>query len=83
MPVRERTRGARRATPEVFEPFAAYVTQRLADAGVWATTLFDEASWAAGSYLPFTGRWGRALRPGARRVRPGAPRGRDHRPSGW
>ncbi len=40
----ERTPGQRaRSTPEVFEPFAGYVAQRLADdRHVWATALFDE-----------------------------------------
>jgi predicted transcriptional regulator len=40
----ERAPGQRaRSTPEVFEPFAGYVAQRLADdRHVWATTLFDE-----------------------------------------
>jgi len=65
----ERTPGVRRrATPEVFEPFAAYVTQRLADdRHVWATTLFDEVGELGypGSYPSFT----RALR--ARALRPG------------
>ena len=58
----------RRATPEVFEPFAAYVTQRLADdRHVWATTLFDEVGELGypGSYPSFT----RALR--VRGLRPG------------
>lgn len=65
----ERTPGVRRrATPEVFEPFAAYVTQRLADdRHVWATTLFDEVGELGypGSYPSFT----RALR--VRGLRPG------------
>jgi transposase len=40
----ERTPGVReRSIPEVFEPFAGYVSQRLVDdRHVWATTLFDE-----------------------------------------
>jgi hypothetical protein len=45
----------------VFEPFAAYVTQRLADdRHVWASTLFDEVVELGypGSYPSFT----RALR---------------------
>jgi transposase len=65
----ERTPGVRRrTTPEVFEPFAAYVTQRLADdRHVWATTLFDEVGELGypGSYPSFT----RALR--VRGLRPG------------
>ena len=65
----ERTPGVRRrATPEVFEPFAAYVTQRLADdRHVWATTLFAEVGELGypGSYPSFT----RALR--VRGLRPG------------
>ena len=65
----ERTPGVRRrSTPEVFEPFAAYVTQRLADdRHVWATTLFDEVGGLGypGSYPSFT----RALR--VRGLRPG------------
>ena len=65
----ERTPGVRRrSTPEVFEPFAAYVTQRLADdRHVWATTLFDEVGELGypGSYPSFT----RALR--VRGLRPG------------
>ena len=65
----ERTPGVRRrSTPEVFEPFAAYVTQRLADdRHVWATTLFNEVGGLGylGSYPSFT----RALR--VRGLRPG------------
>ncbi len=65
----ERTPGVRRRwTPLVFEPFAAYVAQRLADdRHVWATTLFDEVVELGypGSYPSFT----RALR--ARELRPG------------
>ncbi|MGD9531847.1 MAG: IS21 family transposase [Acidimicrobiia bacterium] len=67
----ERTPGVRRrSTPEVFEPFAGYVTQRLADdRHVWASTLFDEVVELgyAGSYPSFT----RALR--ARALRPACP----------
>ena len=63
-----RTPGVRRSsTPEVFDPFAGYVTQRLADdRHVWASTLFDEvvALGYPGSYPSFT----RALR--ARELRP-------------
>ena len=58
----------RRSTPEVFEPFAVYVRQRLADdRHVWASTLFDEVAELGyvGSYPSFT----RALR--ARALRPG------------
>ena len=77
--------GGRR--PEVFEPFAGYVAQRLADdRHVWATTLFDEVVELGypGSYPSFT----RALR--ARELRPScpacaagaAPGVGDHRPSG-
>src|SRR5690349_11135745 len=65
----KRTPGVRRrSTPEVFDPFAAYVTQRLADdRHVWATTLFDEVVELGypGSYPSFT----RALR--VRGLRPG------------
>ena len=60
----------RRSTPEVFEPFAAYVTQRLADdRHVWASTLFDEVVELGypGSYPSFT----RALRD--RELRPPCP----------
>lgn len=60
----------RRSTPEVFEPFAAYVSQRLADdRHVWASTLFDEVVELGypGSYPSFT----RALR--ARGLRPPCP----------
>jgi transposase len=67
----ERTPGVRRrSTPEVFEPFAAYVTQRLADdRHVWTSTLFDEVVELGypGSYPSFT----RALR--ARALRPPCP----------
>ncbi len=67
----ERTPGVRRrSTPEVFEPFAAYVAQRLADdRHVWASTLFDEVVELGypGSYPSFT----RALR--ARGLRPPCP----------
>src|SRR5215208_510763 len=55
---------------EVFEPFAAYVGQRLADdRHVWASTLFDEVVELgyAGSYPSFT----RALRD--RELRPVCP----------
>lgn len=65
----ERTPGVRRrSTPDVFDRFAGYVTQRLADdRHVWATTLFDEVVELGypGSYPSFT----RALR--ARELRPG------------
>jgi transposase len=60
----------RRSTLEVFEPFVAYVAQRLADdRHVWASTLFDEVVELgyAGSYPSFT----RALR--ARQLRPPCP----------
>jgi transposase len=67
----ERTPGVRRrSTPDVFEPFVAYVAQRLADdRHVWATTLFDEVVELgyAGSYPSFT----RALR--SRALRPPCP----------
>jgi len=67
----KRTPGVRRrSTPEVFDPFAAYVTQRLADdRHVWATTLFDEVVELGypGSYPSFT----RALRD--RELRPACP----------
>jgi transposase len=67
----ERVPGVRRrSTPEVFEPFAGYVAQRLADdRHVWASTLFDEVVELgyAGSYPSFT----RALR--ARQLRPPCP----------
>jgi transposase len=67
----ERTPGVRRrSTPDVFEPFAAYVSQRLADdRHVWASTLFDEVVELGypGSYPSFT----RALR--ARELRPACP----------
>jgi len=67
----ERTPGVRRRSmPEVFEPFAAYVGQRLADdRHVWASTLFDEVVELGypGSYPSFT----RALR--ARALRPVCP----------
>ncbi len=65
----ERTPGVRRrSTPEMFDQFAGYVTQRLADdRHVWATTLFDEVVELGypGSYPSFT----RALR--AQELRPG------------
>jgi hypothetical protein len=69
----------------VFEPFAAYVSQRLADdRHVWASTLFDEVVELGypGSYPSFT----RALRPascarGVWRARPGRTGVGDHRPS--
>ena len=67
----ERTPGVRRRSmPEVFEPFAAYAGQRLADdRHVWASTLFDEVVELGypGSYPSFT----RALR--ARALRPVCP----------
>ena len=67
----KRTPGVRRRwTPEVFEPFAAYVGQRLADdRHVWASTLFDEVVELGypGSYPSFT----RALRD--RELRPACP----------
>ncbi|HEX2073689.1 MAG TPA: hypothetical protein VHF92_07880 [Geodermatophilus sp.] len=67
----ERTPGVRRrSTPEVFEPFVGYVTQRLADdRHVWASTLFDEVVELGypGSYPSFT----RALR--VRQLRPPCP----------
>jgi transposase len=67
----ERAPGVRRrSTPEVFESFAAYVGQRLADdRHVWASTLFDEVVELGypGSYPSFT----RALR--ARGLRPSCP----------
>ena len=67
----ERVPGVRRrSTPEVFEPFAVYVRQRLADdRHVWASTLFDEVVELGyrGSYPSFT----RALR--ERRLRPPCP----------
>ena len=67
----ERVPGVRRrSTPEVFEPFAGYVSQRLADdRHVWASTLFDEVVELGypGSYPSFT----RALR--ARQLRPPCP----------
>ena len=67
----KRTPGVRRrSTPEVFEPFAAYVGQRLADdRHVWASTLFDEVVELGypGSYPSFT----RALR--ERQLRPPCP----------
>lgn len=56
----ERTPGQRKASGvDLFEPFAAYVAQRLADdPHVWAVTLFDEvtAEGYAGSYPTFTRR---------------------------
>ena len=67
----ERVPGVRRrSTPEVFEPFAVYVRQRLADdRHVWASTLFDEVVELGypGSYPSFT----RALRD--RELRPACP----------
>lgn len=67
----ERTPGVRRrSVPDVFEPFAGYVSQRLADdRHVWASTLFDEVVELgySGSYPSFT----RALR--ARELRPTCP----------
>lgn len=67
----ERTPGVRRrSVPDVFEPFVAYVSQRLADdRHVWASTLFDEVVGLgySGSYPSFT----RALR--ARELRPACP----------
>jgi transposase len=60
----------RRATPQVFEPFAGYVAQRLTDdRHVWASTLFDEVVELGyvGSYPSFT----RALR--ERGLRPPCP----------
>jgi transposase len=60
----------RRSTPQVFEPFAGYVRQRLADdRHVWASTLFDEVVELGyvGSYPSFT----RALRD--RGLRPACP----------
>src|SRR3712207_2705894 len=60
----------RRSTPDGFEPYVGYVTQRLADdRHVWATTLFDEVVELGypGSYPSFT----RALR--ARGLRPPCP----------
>src|SRR5690242_15260473 len=67
----ERVPGVRRrSTPQVFEPFAGYVSQRLADdRHVWASTLFDEVVELGyrGSYPSFT----RALR--ERRLRPPCP----------
>jgi transposase len=67
----ERTPGERRrSTPDVFEPYVGYVTQRLADdRHAWATTLFDEVVELGypGSYPSFT----RALR--ARQLRPPCP----------
>jgi transposase len=67
----KRTPGVRRrSTPGVFEPFAAYVSQRLADdRHVWASTLFDEVVELgySGSYPSFT----RALR--ERELRPPCP----------
>jgi transposase len=66
----QRTPGVRRSAPDVFEPFVAYVGQRLADdRHVWATTLFDEVIELGypGSYASFT----RALR--TRALRPPCP----------
>src|SRR2546423_304557 len=67
----ERTPGERRrSSPDVFEPYVGYVTQRLADdRHVWATTLFDEVRELGypGSYPSFT----RALR--VRALRPPCP----------
>ena len=67
----ERVPGVRRrSTPQVFEPFAGYVSQRLADdRHVWASTLFDEVVELGypGSYPSFT----RALR--ERQPRPPCP----------
>jgi transposase len=67
----QRTPGERRrSTPDVFEPYLGYVTQRLADdRHVWATTLFDEVVDLGypGSYPSFT----RALR--IRELRPPCP----------
>ena len=67
----ERVPGVRRrSTPQVFEPFAGYVSQRLADdRHVWASTLFDEVVELGypGSYPSFT----RALR--ERQLRPPCP----------
>ena len=64
----ERTPGVRRrATPEVFEPFAGYARQRLVDdPHLWASTLHDELLELGypGSYPSLT----RALR--ARGLRP-------------
>jgi transposase len=54
----DRTPGQRKASGvDAFEPFAAYVAQRLAnDPHVWAVALFDEVTAAgyAGSYPTFT-----------------------------
>lgn len=54
----ERTPGQRKPSGvDLFEPFAAYVAQRLAnDPHVWAVTLFDEVTAAgySGSYPTFT-----------------------------
>ena len=77
----ERVPGVRRrSTPEVFEPFAVYVRQRLADdRHVWASTLFDEVAELGyvGSYPSFT----RALRDrGLRPVCPACTAG-QHRES--
>ena len=67
----ERVPGVRRrSTPQVFEPFAGYVSQRLADdRHVWASTLFDEVVELGypGSYPSFT----QALR--TRQLRPPCP----------
>lgn len=67
----ERTPGVRaRSAPAVFEPFAAYVAQRLADdRHLWATALFDELVELgyAGSYSSMT----QAIR--ARGLRPACP----------
>lgn len=54
----QRAPGVRRcSSPDPFEPFAAYVSQRLADdRHVWATALFDEVVELGyeGSYSSFT-----------------------------
>lgn len=64
----ERTPGVRhRSVPDPFDPFVAYVAQRLADdPHLWATTLYDEVAGLGypGSYPSFT----RALR--RRELRP-------------
>jgi transposase len=77
----ERVPGVRRrSTSDVFEPFAGYVGQRLADdRHVWATTLFDEVVELgyAGSYASFT----RALRAGALRPPCAACAAGSHRES--
>lgn len=78
----ERVPGQRaRSTPEVFEPFAGYVAQRLADdRHVWATALFDELAGLgySGSYSSMTAAIRvRGLRPPC----PGCAAGR-HRESG-